>query len=48
MNSNATGSTGRTDAIHALVRNVVDTRDEKRDYPPEPGSPDRGTDNMAI
>ena len=28
MNSRATGSTGRNDAIHALVRNVVDTRYE--------------------
>ena len=28
MNSRATGSTGRNDAIPALVRNVVDTRYE--------------------
>lgn len=28
MNSRATGSTGRNDAIHALVRNVADTRYE--------------------
>jgi len=28
MSSSATGPIGRTDAIHALVRNVVDTRYE--------------------